>query len=364
MQAPRHFSESYAEARTRFLEAVARAGASVESFENPVGKGPAGETLATDVALFGPSNARHLLVLMSGTHGVEGFAGSGIQTSMIEGLRFRSLPARTAVLVIHAINPYGFAWLRRTNEHNIDLNRNAIDFGNLPAPDPHFAALAPHLVPIDWPDLVPAESAVKRYIAEHGFRRFREVVGLGQYVYPDSLFYGGTESAWSSRLFQEIVTRYGKSKRKLAVIDYHTGLGPIGYGEPIFIGTDEKEAARVREWYGPDVTAIHAGDSASVVVVGSLISAVPSFFKDEESPPEVTTLALEYGTLPEDIVLDVLRAEAWMHNHGDINFDSPVGRAIKRRFRDAFYVDTDVWKRRIVERAFEMTDLALAGLAS
>jgi hypothetical protein len=49
--------------------------------------------------------------------------------------------------------------------------------------------------------------------------------------------------------------------------------------------------------------------------------------------------------------------------HGDIHFDTPVGRALKRRFRDAFYVDTDVWKRAIVERTVEMTGQALAGLA-
>jgi hypothetical protein len=49
--------------------------------------------------------------------------------------------------------------------------------------------------------------------------------------------------------------------------------------------------------------------------------------------------------------------------HGDVNFNTPVGRALKRRFRDAFYVDNDVWKRAVVDRAVEMTGCALAGLA-
>ena len=143
MSTTRHFSESYADARSRFLEAVARADAPLESFENPVGKGPTGEVLATDVALFGPDDAKHLLILVSGTHGVEGFAGSGAQVAMIEGLRFAALPARTAVLVVHAINPYGFAWLRRVNEDNVDLNRNSIDFKALPASSDEFIGLAP-----------------------------------------------------------------------------------------------------------------------------------------------------------------------------------------------------------------------------
>ncbi len=359
----RHFSESYAEARTRFLEAATRADAPLETFENPVGTGPTGETLATDVALFGPADAKKLLILLSGTHGVEGFAGSGAQVSMIESLRFAALPARTAVLVVHAINPYGFAWLRRTNEDNVDLNRNALDFDRVPAPSPEFVALAPSLVPSDWDELVPAEAAIKAFVAEHGFRRFQEVVTGGQYSAPHGLFYGGTAPVWSTRTFREIVTRYGRGKQRLALIDIHTGLGPCGYGEPIYSGHDEDEATRVRDWYGPDVTAIYAGNSTSVVVSGPLLNAVRSYFDDHETKPEITTLALEFGTVPEEIVLDVLRAEAWMHAHGADNFDTPVGRALKRRFRDAFYVDTDFWKRSVVERTVEMTGNALAGLA-
>jgi hypothetical protein len=363
MPAVRHFSESYAEARTRFLEAVARAAVPLESFENPVARGPAGETLATDVALFGPADATKLLILVSGTHGVEGFAGSGAQISMIESLRFGALPARTAVLVVHAINPYGFAWLRRVNEDNVDLNRNFIDFDALPPSSEDFVALAPHLVPRDWSELAPAEVAIKAFIEAHGFRRYQEVVTGGQYTHPDGLFYGGSGPVWSARTFCDIVTRFGADKKRIAVIDIHTGLGPSGYGEPIYTGSSEEEAERARDWYGPDMTAIYAGNSTSVIVQGPMINAVASFFASAAVKPEITTLALEFGTLPEDIVLDVLRAEAWMHAHGDINFDTPVGRALKRRFRDAFYVDTDVWKRAVVDRVVEMTGNALAGLA-
>ncbi|MEO8935219.1 MAG: M14 family metallopeptidase [Burkholderiaceae bacterium] len=364
MPAVRHFSESYAEARARFIDAATRTGAPSASFENPVGKGPTGETLATDVALFGPADATKLLILVSGTHGVEGFAGSGAQVTMIESLRFSALPARTAVLLIHAINPYGFAWLRRTNEDNVDLNRNSIDFARLPAPHEDYISIAPRLVPQAWAELAPAEDAINAFIATHGFRRYQEVVAGGQYTHPEGLFYGGSAPVWSTGIFREIVSSYGRGKERIALIDIHTGLGPQGYGEPIYTGISDTEAERAREWYGPDLTSIHAGNSSSVVVQGPLINAVGSFFDEDATRPEVTTLALEFGTLPEEMVLDLLRAEAWMHAHGDINFDTPVGRAIKRRFRDAFYVDTESWKRSVVERTVEMTGQALAGLAS
>lgn len=363
MPAARHFSESYPEARARFVDAATRTGAPLERFENPVGKGPTGEVLTTDVALFGPADATKLLIIVSGTHGVEGFAGSGAQVAMIESLRFSALPARTAVLVVHAINPYGFAWVRRVNEDNVDLNRNSIDFARLPPAHPDFARLRPHIVPRTWAELAPAEKVIRAFVDEHGFRRLQEVATGGQYTDPDGLFYGGDGPVWSTRTFAEIVTRYGRGKQRIALIDLHTGLGPLGYGEPIYTGNDDAEAERTRDWYGPEVTAVYAGNSSSVIVQGPMINAVPSMFADAAQKPEITTLALEFGTLSDEIVLDLLRAEAWLHAHGDVNFDTPVGRAIKRRFRDAFYVDTDAWKRAVCDRTVEMTGQALAGLA-
>ena len=223
--------------------------------------------------------------------------------------------------------------------------------------------MRPHVVPRTWGELAPAERAIRAFVEQHGFRRLQEVVAGGQYTDPDGLFYGGDGPVWSTRTFAEIVTRYGRGKQRIAVIDLHTGLGPLGYGEPIYTGTDDAEAERTRDWYGPEATAVHAGNSTSVVVQGPLINAVPSLFADTPQKPEVTTIALEFGTLPDEIVLDLLRAEAWLHAHGDVNFDTPVGRAIKRRFRDAFYVDTDAWKRTISERTAELTGQALAGLA-
>ncbi|MGH7002367.1 MAG: DUF2817 domain-containing protein, partial [Alphaproteobacteria bacterium] len=70
------FSKDYAEARRRFLRAAKVRGAALRSYINS-NRGPGGERLATDCAWIGPSGARKVLVLISGTHGVEGFCGAG-----------------------------------------------------------------------------------------------------------------------------------------------------------------------------------------------------------------------------------------------------------------------------------------------
>ncbi|HYF41108.1 MAG TPA: DUF2817 domain-containing protein, partial [Ramlibacter sp.] len=66
------FSESYAQARQRFIEAASAAGLLVESRQHPE-KGRDGEDLAMDVARDGDPSATRLLILTSACHGVEGY---------------------------------------------------------------------------------------------------------------------------------------------------------------------------------------------------------------------------------------------------------------------------------------------------
>ena len=122
------FSATYAVARTKFLAAVKDAKGTHESYEHPA-KGPAGEPLWTDVAWFGRHDAERVLVTISGTHGVEGHCGSGAQIDWLRRGELARVPDGIAVMMIHAINPYGFAWTRRVTEDNVDLNRNWIAFG-------------------------------------------------------------------------------------------------------------------------------------------------------------------------------------------------------------------------------------------
>src|SRR5512139_1654614 len=109
-------------ARARFRSAASAA--RFELSEHPIAaRGPDGGTLALDVARRGPRNPRATLFLSSGMHGVEGFFGSALQLTALEQLFGEKAPsAHLAVVMLHALNPYGFAWRRRVNEDNVDLN--------------------------------------------------------------------------------------------------------------------------------------------------------------------------------------------------------------------------------------------------
>ena len=118
------FSETYAEARRRFLDLVAERGAQLESVPHPTERGADGEELAIDVATFGDPEAAKTFLVVSGTHGQEGFLGSALQ---LELLRDLEIPDGVNVVALHALNPWGFSHHSRTDENNIDLNRNFLD---------------------------------------------------------------------------------------------------------------------------------------------------------------------------------------------------------------------------------------------
>ncbi|MEX0583426.1 MAG: DUF2817 domain-containing protein, partial [Sneathiella sp.] len=150
MDIPEFFSATYAEARTKFLEACMDRDIRVERHLNDRAKGAEGEDLYMDVARIGPDGASKVLFISSATHGGEGFCGSGVQIGMLKTGMFKDLPDDTAVVLIHAINPYGFSHIRRVNEDNIDLNRNFLDFSKGLPENPEYAEVHDMLIPDDW----------------------------------------------------------------------------------------------------------------------------------------------------------------------------------------------------------------------
>src|SRR6185503_20983669 len=110
-----YFSPDYLTARERFRSSATRARASLASYELPGRRGQQEEPLTIDVARLGAERADCALVIISGTHGVEGFCGSGCQVGFFTDRLYEALPHDTRSVLVHALNPFGFSWLRRAN---------------------------------------------------------------------------------------------------------------------------------------------------------------------------------------------------------------------------------------------------------
>ncbi|WP_285412765.1 M14 family metallopeptidase [Variovorax sp. efr-133-TYG-130] len=355
----RHFSGTYAEARAKFLEAASGRGALIESFVNKGHRGALGEELATDVALLGAVDAKKLLLVTSGTHGPEGFCGSGAQVATLhdEDLLSRLQQAGVALLLVHGVNPYGFSHLHRTNEDNIDLNRNHIDF-SAPLPvNAEYANVEPLALPASWPPTPADQAAADAYIEKHGMRAFRTAITKGQYGSPDGLFYGGTEPTWSNKTIRAILRKYAASATHLGWIDVHTGLGPYGHGEKVYPGRNTpKDLALARAWWGADVFALFSQDSVSAHVSGPVVSAA----YDECPQARIALMGLEFGTIPDHEMLFRLSADTWLRRHGEA--PESQRREIRQQLRDAFYCDNDEWKGMVLGQTRVVLLQTLLGL--
>ena len=355
----RYFSVDYAGAREKFLDAAKATGAKVWQFEHPL-TGPEGEALGTDIAWLGSLGARNIVVAGSATHGVEGFCGSGCQTGFLLENWGSRLNTNTALVLVHANNPHGFAHERRVNEDNIDLNRNFIDFDAGRPESPGYADLHPALVPEDWDGQAreTADAAIAAYIDREGMPTFQQVTSRGQYTHPDGMFYGGLGPSWSRRTIESFAREHLGHAEHMGIVDFHTGLGPRGYGEIIGRGAaGDPQYERTVAWYGSEVRSAAVGDSASVRLNGTI-----DFGYRRACPnAQQTAITLEFGTLPLEVVHDAIRADNWLYAKGG-GSDSRLFAAIKSDIRAAFYGEDSQWKADIWARGQQIVEQALAGV--
>jgi hypothetical protein len=358
MNEQRGLTSNYAESRSRFLDAAAEAGASVTTYEHPA-HGLTGEELAIDVASIGSDDAPAVLMIVSGTHGVEGFTGSALQHRWFTD-HGDDRPDDVRVVLLHAFNPHGFSWVRRVNEDNVDLNRNFIDWSQPPPANEDYGGIAGLLVPDEWDDDTQQSTtlALLGYAEEVGIERLQEVVSGGQYTHPTGVFYGGAEPVWSHRWLDEHIGGLLGGAARLAVVDLHTGLGPSGHGE--LISHDGRGGAgydRGTAWWG-EVRSMLDGESVSATLSGDWLGALEQLVPSAE----VTAVALEFGTVDPISVLQALRADAVLHSSGDPL--GPDSDAIRAQVRAAFADDDPAWFDAVSARFDEVIASALVNLST
>ena len=315
------FSDDYAGAREGFLAAARSAGARLERLSLEA-RGPDGEALGIDIAWLGADSPRRVVLHSSGVHGVEGFAGSAVQRAILEAPPV--LAADQAMVLAHVLNPYGMAWLRRANEHNVDLNRNCLaDGGAWRGAPAAYRTLDPLLNPASPPRpdgfYLRAAAAVLRY----GMGPVRQAVAGGQYEYPRGLFYGGARLEEGPVRYRDWLGVRLAGVEEVAAVDVHTGLGPWGYGS-LF----EESAGRP------------AAESAGYTVRGAVVAAVGAWLPGAR----VRAVTQEFGTYSSLRVLHALREENRWHFYGRADLAHPS----KSRLRAALCPASAAWRQRIL----------------
>lgn len=357
MSEEHHFPSDYAQARANFLAACRGAELGTTARVHPSAKTRDGKPLFLDTTTIGERDAENALLMISATHGVEGYFGSGVQSGLLrQGL---AAPKGARIVLLHALNPYGFAWDRRVNEDNADINRNFVDHARPPV-NAAYASLADAIAPRDMSReaLKSANAKLRAYSDEHGDFALQEAITKGQYAFPDGVYYGGARESWSASMLRGVLGEELRGVRKLIVIDFHTGLGEHGHGEMISEDLPGSPAyVRAKSMWGERVRSSEAGESVSAPLTGTVDKAVARWLGNVE----LTFAALEVGTLPTRDVFDAVRRDNWLH--AIAGRDHPQAETIRREIRAAFYPDTTQWKRLVWKAADEVIRQALLALA-
>lgn len=336
------FSPDYESARARFRASAAHRGFRLES--HPIGEG---DDLTVDVAMGGDEDPSRLVVVSSGLHGVEGFLGSAIQVAMLEGGPGSwPMPPGSGLLLLHALDPFGFARLRRADSGNVDLNRNFLldgeaYSGSSPIYPEVDIVLNPRRPP-GWPDLFALESIPA--IVRHGQARLKRAIAGGQYDFPLGLFFGGHGPSPARVLLETHLPRWIGRADHVVHLDIHTGLGR--WGELALLLEDSVPPDRGRwlaDRFGRDRVERSDG-GVSYPTRGGLGTWCEARFADRR----YDFLCAEFGTHRGIKVLAALRAENRAHHWGDPG-SSSTGRA-KRGIVEAFAPADPVWRATTVDR--------------
>ncbi len=264
------------------------------------------------------------------------------------------LPVNTAVLMVHALTPWGYAWLRRCDADGVDLNRNVVDFSRPLPENTGYVELMPALFLFDEQHRKQAFADFERL---HGREALERAISAGQYSDPTGPFYGGQAPAHGRLVVEDLIRKYSLQQRDLAVIDIHTGLGSFGYGEIICDHHPDSSATRVAHvWYGDSVTLPLLGTSSSVPKLGLLDYAWHAIMNEQSC-----YITLEFGTYRTDQLFEVL-----LRDH---QLWAKAGNELERRehsklMRHHFCPDDKAWKEMVLFRARQVISQALRGLST
>src|SRR5262245_11243921 len=293
------------------------------------GKGPHGEELTIDVVINPGTGLDRTLVLSSGIHGVEGFFGSAVQLGLLEEwIRGTAPPPPVRCVLLHALNPFGFAWRRRVNESNVDLNRNLAAEGEVFVGSSEGYARLDHLLnprrgPSPWE---PMRLKFLLAIARYGMPFLKQAVASGQYDYPRGLFYGGDRPSRLSEVLSAHFDEWLGDSRHVLHLDFHTGLGDRATCKLLLDHPPtEVQHQRLSAWFGPG--SFEAAHSRGVAYTAR--GTFGQWCATRKRGRDYLYVNAEFGTYSAITVLAGLRAENQAH-HWCAGRDAATERAKQR----------------------------------
>jgi hypothetical protein len=348
------YSADYFSARERFVDACTRLG--WEHRALPIdAKGPGGETLTIDVAVGGSPQPTTAIVTSCGIHGVEGLFGSAVQLAYMERLlRGWRPPEGAALVMLHALNPFGFAWRRRFNENNVDLNRNFLlenqEYRGAPPLSARFRSV---LMPSSFHrrfGIWPARMAL--LAMRHGMGAFWQTMPVGQYEFPDWLFFGGSARTQTAEILDDLLPELLGSAREVVHLDFHTGLGRWSECE-LLLGDDERREHC--EWWHAYFRETRVKESIATTSPYAIRGGFGPWLQARFPQCCYRYAVAEFGTYSPRRVLQALAEE--LHWHAQVG-TSDADHWSRRQLADIFVPQDQGWRDSTLATGLALIDRA------
>jgi len=347
------YQDSWTECRTSFrsqAENMKSRFDSVEIFSVPL-KSQTDNDLTIDFCYVPPKDTTEkLVILISGTHGIEGYVGSAVQQMLMQDFFQPEMFSNTGLLLVHGLNAWGFKHQRPFSENNVDLNRHFSDDRTLfETQNDGFVALYDMLTPKGKLNM---NSIGNRFfmlkaiqkIAQKGMPALLQAFAQGQYQFPEGIYFGGQNFEQQVEILKSVLTEKASSYPKLLNLDLHTGFGERGelhlfpnpVDDPVLKHSMEKVFAGYRiDW----------GDSDNFYVIhGQLVEYIGKVFPEKLSIP----MMMEFGTLNTGTTVGAVKSAhiSIVENQGaQYGYKTPQDSInAKAGYYEMFYPPSEKWR--------------------
>lgn len=365
----KYFQNSYTECRTEFLSSandIKNRFKDVEIFNIQV-KSKIDTELTIDFCYIPAQKEKNkLLIISSGVHGIEGFVGSAVQRMFMAEFLKGEVLNDIGILLIHGMNPYGFKYLRRVTENNVDLNRNcAINKNLFSTKNPGYAEFHEMINPKEKVNMASLRNrlffiaAIKKIVSV-SMKASRQAILQGQYEFEKGIFFGGND--FESQIYDIKSTLREKIENYHTVfnIDLHTGYGERGKLYLFFPTKIEDPkiksileslfSGRTIDWGNTDDFYTVTGDFSQFI--GKLSPEALFFF-----------MVFEYGTMNSQKTMGAIKS---LHNMVVENQgfyygyeDTEDEKKVKKKFIEMYYPSSNAWRSEIMKKTRELIDVVI-----
>ena len=359
------FPKTYAASRERFRQNLTVVQKQWPEAELSYHRLPGDEDLTIDwVQSAALEKNEKVLVMTTAEHGIEGYVGSAMLQRFIDKFLPRLDPRTTGLLLVHAINPWGMEHHRRVNADTIDLNRTFLyNDGFDPSFNPEYDFLNDYIDPVK-PIRSLAFSNGNFYLnligkgLAKGLSWLKHHLLLGQYRFPRSIYYGGTDFPEETRTLMELYRQTFQAYDQVLHLDMHTGYGPR-YQMSLVNSVLEPLTSRECENKFDYPLVVAANREEFYALRGDMIDYVYTLREHEFPHRKLYATSFEFGTLGDKLPGQIgsPRAMAFENRlYWQGAASEKIARKVKQDFEELFNPSASDWRRKAVadaDQAFE-----------